>query len=222
MASNSTFQPAGMTIHPDFMHVMAVSQPALQSHLKAIAVNGVGQAIALAAAGKKVKFMSMPCMSDEAKCGLVLPKTASKYGSMPCANGSTHQEQLLELICLQISGAVAECCFDEFEHYGNLGLRDIEGSYEYLSAYESQYNVGTNIVLAACTIVLEQLLNQHSETTETMAKQLAQEGSISENDMARYLSGVSHEALGMQVLTALQEPWIEDEAERIHHVFIGS
>lgn len=224
MYTNNTqsTQQAGMMIHADFLHVMTVDQPKLKSHLTAIAVNGVGQAITLAALGIKVKFMTMPNISSEAKCGLVIPNTAPANGLMPGANGSTHQEQLLELICLQISGAVAEHCFDEFEHYGNLGLENIEGSFEYLTAYELEYNAGTNIAFAGCTNVLELLFNQHYETAEAMAEKLAQDGSISENDMARYLSGVSPEALGKLVLAALQEPGIEDDAERVHRIFIGS
>ena len=222
MIINTTFQPYGMMIHPDFLHVMTVDQPKLKSHLKAVAVNAVGQAITLAVLGTKIKSMTMPSMSSEAKCILVIPDTAPANGLMPGADGSTHQAQLLESICVQISGAVAEYCFDEFEHYGNLGLENIEGSYEYLSAYESEYNAGTNIVLAGCTYVLELLFSQHYVTAEAMAEQLVQEGSISENDMARYLSGISHEALGIQVLAALQEPWIEGEADRVHRIFIGN
>jgi hypothetical protein len=222
MNINQASRPVGMMIHPDFMHAIAVNHASLASHLKAIAVNAVGQAITLAVLGTKVKSMTMPNMSSEAKCMLVIPDTAPANGLMPGADGSTLQAQLLDLICVQISGAVAEYCFDEFDHYGNLGLKDIEGSYGYLSAFKSQYNAGTNIVLAGCTIALEQMFNQHYETAEAMAKQLAQDGSISEPDMARYLSDISPEDLGVQVLAALQEPWIENEAERVHRIFIGS
>lgn len=77
-------------------------------------------------------------------------------------------------------------------------------------------------VLAGCTVVVEQLLNQHYEVAETMAEQLSRQGSLCEKEMKHHLSGVHKETLGRQVLAAFQEPWIEDEAERVHRLFIGS
>ena len=50
-------QPAGMTIHPDFMHYVAVNRKEVKAFLKAIAVNAVGPAITLAAVSvKRVLF----------------------------------------------------------------------------------------------------------------------------------------------------------------------
>jgi hypothetical protein len=83
-------------------------------------------------------------------------------------NESKRQAQFLEITCWKISGAVAEFFFDEYDYYGNLGLGDIEGSYDYLSAYESSHNIRHDRVLAGCTVVVEQLLSKHREVAEAM------------------------------------------------------
>lgn len=209
-------QPASVTIHHDFMHYVALNRKEVQPFLKAIAVNAVGQAITLAAVGIKVKSMTMPDMSTKARCRLALPKGAWVH------NENVSQARFLEMTCWQISGAVAEYVFDEFDHYSSLGLEDIEGSYAFLSAYESSHNIPADRVLAGCTVVVEQLLNQHYEVAESMTEQLFKQGSLCEQEMTRHLSGVSKAAIGKQVLAAFQEPWIEEEAERAHRMFIGT
>ncbi len=208
-------QPAGTIIHADFMHYIAVDDKEVKAFLKEIAVNAVGQAITLAAVGVKVKLMSMPNMSIKARCRLVLPQGAWVQKE------SVREARLLEVICCQISGAVAEILFCESDHYGNLGLEDIEGSYDSLSAYESGYNVPADKVLAGCTFVVERLLGQHCEVAKAMTEQLFRQGSLCEQEMKPYLSAVRREALGKPVLAVFQESWIEDEAERVHRMFIG-
>lgn len=215
-------QPADTIIHPDFMHYIAVDDKGVKAFLRAIAVNAVGQTITLAAVGIKVKSMSMPNMSGKARCRWVLPKGAWVTDLTCVRNEGVRRTRFLEATCLQISGAVAEFLFDESDHYGNLGFEDIEGSYDFLSAYESRYHVPTDRVLAGCTIVVERLLGQHYEVAESMTEQLFRQGNLSEKEMTRYLSGVRREALGTQVSAVFQEPWIEDEAERVHRMFIGS
>ena len=222
MNVNTNTQPAGITIHPDFMHYVALNRKEVESFLKAIAVNAVGQAITLAALGIKVKSITMPDMSTKARCRLALQKGAWVNDLSCVHNENVSQARFLEMTCAQISGAVAEYVFDEFDYYGNLGLEDIEGSYAFLSAYESSHNIPADRVLAGCTVVVEQLLNQNYEAAETMAKQLSRQGSLCEKEMKHHLSGVLKETLGKQVLAAIHEPWIEGEAERVHQMFIGN
>jgi hypothetical protein len=215
-------QPVGMSIHRDFIHYVAVNQEGVKAFLKAIAVNAVGQAITLAAVGVKVKSISMPNMSGKARCRLALPKNAWVNDLTWVQNEKVSQARFLEITCWQISGAVAEHCFDAFDHYGNLGLEDIEGSYKFLSSYEASHDVQSDKVLAGCTYAVELLLSQHCEMAEAMAEKLFNQGSLCGQELNIYLSCVHKEALGKQVLAALQEPWIEEEAERVHRMFIGS
>ncbi len=215
-------QAADTIVPPDFLHYITVNDQGVKAFLKAIAVNAVGQAITLAAVGVKVKSMSMPNMSMTARCRLVLPKGAWVNDLSWVHHENVSQARFLEVICWQISGAVAEFFFNDSDHYGNLGLEDIEGSYTLLSAYESGHNVPAGSVLAGCTVVVERLLGQHYEVAEAMTEQLFRQGSLCEQEMKRYLSGVSREALGKQALAWFQESWIEDEAERVQRMFIGS
>jgi hypothetical protein len=215
-------QPTGPIIHPDFAHYVAVNQEGVKAFLKAIAVNAVGQAIALAAVAIRVKAMIMPNMSREARCKLLLPKGAWVNNPKWMQNVNKRQAQFLEVTCWQISGAVAEFSFDESDYYGNLGLGDIQGSYAYLSAYESAHDIRHDRVLGGCTVVVERLFSKYYEVAETMAAHLAAQGSLDELEIARYLSGVPKEELGKQVLAVFQEPWLEDEAERVQRMFIGS
>jgi hypothetical protein len=99
----------------------------VKAFLKAIAVNGAGQAVTLAALGIKTKAMVMPNMSIEPRCTLTLPKGAWVNDLNWLHSDKIRQARYLEVTCWQISGAVAEFAFDESDHYGNLGLGDIEG-----------------------------------------------------------------------------------------------
>ncbi len=209
-------------LHPGFMPYVAIDEKRVQSFLKAIAANGVGQAITLAAIGVTPKAMMMPNMSLEPKCILDLPAGAWLNNLKWVDNGLTRQAQYLEVICWQISGAVAEFSFDQSDYYGNLGLSDIEGSYNLLSAYESSHHVPGEQVLAGCSIVVERLLEQHYDLGETMVETLFKQGDLSAQQTRKYLLNVRLEDLGKQVLAALQEPWIGEEADRVHRMFIGS
>jgi hypothetical protein len=220
--TTSHAQPTGTLFHPGFMHYVSIDDTGVRAFLKAIAVNAVGQAITLAALGIKPKAMTMPNMSIEPRCRLVLPKGAWVDNLKCMQNAKTRQVRYLEVICWQISGTVAEFAFDEFDYYGNLGLGDIEDSYRFLAAYESVHNVPQARVLAGCTVVVEHLLAQHYEVAEPMVEHLSTQGNLCQREVCRYLSGVQKEALGKQVLLAFQEPWIEDEAERVHRMFVGS
>ncbi|MBU0753280.1 MAG: hypothetical protein KJ787_10775 [Gammaproteobacteria bacterium] len=215
-------QPTGTIIHQDFMGYVAVNQEGVKDFLKAIAINGVVQAITLAAVGIKVKAMIMPNMSRAARCHLALPKAAWVNNLKWMQNESRRQARYLEVVCWKISGAVAEFAFDEYDHYGSLGLGDIEGSYDFLSAYEAAHNVSSSRILAGCTVVVERLFGQHFDVTGEMAEHLFKQGNLAEPEINRYLSGVQTEELGQQVLATLPEPWIDDEAERVHRMFIGS
>ena len=209
-------------IHPEFMPCITINQTGIEAFLRAIAVNAVGQAITLAAIGIKVTAMIMPNMSQEPRCQLTLPKGAW-VNSLNCMeNEKKRQTRFLEMICWQISGAVAEFAFDKSDYYGNLGLEDIEGSYEFLSAYEAGHSIPGNRVLAGCTVVVERLLGHHYEVAEAMAEHLATHGRLDEREIARYLSCVPVEYLGQQALASFQEPWIEDETERVFRMFIAS
>ena len=165
--------------------------------------------------------MIMPNMSREPRCKLVLPKNAWVNSLKWMDDEKRRQARFLEMTCWQISGAVAELTFDESEHFGSLGLEDIEGSYKFLSAYESAHSVRGDYVLGGCTFVVERLLSKHFEVAEAMAAHLAAQGSLDELEIARYLSGVPKEELGQQAMAVFQEPWIEDEADRVHRMFIG-
>ncbi len=215
-------QPTSPIIHRDFAQYVVINDIGVKDFLKAIAVNAVGQAITLAALGITVKAMIMPNMSGEARCRLELPKGAWVNNLKWMHNDNKRQTQFLEVICWQISGAAAEFSFDESEHYGNLGLGDIEGSYEYLSAYASSHNISWEQVLAGCTIVVQRLFGQHFGEAEAMAEHLFVQGSLCQKEINHYLSCVRKEELGKQVMLALQEPWIEDEADRVFRMFIGS
>ncbi len=216
-------QTTGTVFHPGFMPYVAINEQRVQEFLRAIAVNGVGQAITLAAIGITPTAMVMPNMSIEPKCSLKLPDDAWLKNLKWVDNGQTRQAQYLEVICWHISGAVAEFAFDESDYYGNLGLGDIEGSYNLLSAYESSHNAPPgDQILAGCTIVVERLLEQHYDLGETMVETLFKQGDLSAQQIRKYLSNVRIEDLGKQVLAVLQEPWIGKEADRVHRMFIGS
>ncbi len=219
--TTSSAQPTGTTIHPGFMPYVTIDQAGVNSFLKAIAVSAVGQAIILAALGIKVMAIIMPNMSGEPRCKLVLPKGAWVNNLKWKHNVHKRQAQFLEMTCWQISGAVAEFSFDESEHYGSLGLEDIEGSYKFLSAYESAHNIRHDYVLGGCTFVVGRLLGKYFEVAEAMVAHLSTHGSLNEEEIARYLSCVRVEELGQQAMAVFQEPWIEDEAERVHRMFIG-
>jgi len=208
-------------IHPNFMSYVAINHDGVRRYLRAIAANAVGRAITLAAIGATPKELVMPNMSEPARCGIVLPERAWVNNLDWVANPRKSQARYLEVICCQISGAVAENFFDEFDYYGNLGLGDIEGSYDLLSAYESVHGVPNHLVFGAANFVLECLLDQHFETAEDMIDCLHRQGRLYGRELKRYLGNVRKEELGQQVLAALQEPWIEDEAERAHRQFIG-
>ncbi len=204
------------------MHYVAVNHEGVKAFLRAVAANAVGQAITLAAVGVRVNSIRMPNMSGKARCRLVLPNGAWVNGLTPAHNKQIRPAQFLELTCCQISGAVAEYVLDAFDHYGNLGLEDIEGSYEFISTYESTRNVRSDRVLAGCSYVVERLLGQHCEIAEAMAEQLFKQGSLCQQEMAHYLSGVRKETLGKQVLAAFRESWIQEEADRVCRRFISS
>lgn len=216
--SNALVSPL---IHPGFVPYVTIDQAGVNSFLKAIAVSAVGQAIILAALGIKVVAMSMPNMSREPRCKLVLPKGAWVSNLKWMQDENKRQARFLEMICWLISGPVAEFSFDESDHYGDLGLEDIEGSYRFLSAYESAHNVRHDYVLGGCNFVVERLLGQYYEVAEAMVAHLSAHGSLDEKEIAGYLSCVRVEALGQQAMVAFQEPWIEDEADRVHRMFIG-
>lgn len=213
--------PASPLIHPGFMPYVTIDQAGVNSFLMAIAFSAVGQAIILAALGIKVLAMIMPNMSREPRCKLVLPKNAWVNNLKWMHNEHKRQAQFLEMICWQISGAVAEFAFDESEHFGSLGLEDIEGSYKFTSAYETSHNIRHDYVLAGCNFVVGRLLGQHYEVAEAMVAHLSAHGSLNEEEIAGYLSCVSVEELGQQAMAVFQEPWIEDEAERVQRMFIG-
>jgi hypothetical protein len=219
--TTSNNAPTGLLIHPGFLPYVAVNQKGVSSLLKAIAFNGVGQAIVLAALGILAKSMTMPNMSREPRCTLVLPKNAWVNNLKWMHNQHMRQTLLLEIICWLISGAVAEFAFDESDHYGNLGLEGVEGSYKFLSAYESAHNVRHDYALGGCTFVVERLLSKHFEVAAAMAAHLAAKGSLNEEEIARYLSCVGVEALGQQAMATFEEPWIEDEADRVSRMLIG-
>jgi len=220
--NTSSTQSTGTIIHRNFAQYVTVDEEGVKDFLKAIAVNGVGQAITLEALGITVKAMIMPNMTREARCMLVLPKGAWVNNLKWMHNENRRQAHFLEMTCWKISGAVAEFFFDEYDYYGNLGLGDIEGSYDYLSAYESSHNIRHDRVLAGCTVVVEQLLSKHREVAEAMMDHLSKQGNLSELEIGRYLVGVRKDELGKQVLAVFQEPWLEDEAERVQRMFIGS
>lgn len=215
-------RPVGVKIHSDFLPYIAVKEQGMRSFLIAIAVNAVGQAITLAAIGVKLKALTMPDCSMKARCRLTLPTGAMVSRLNLTPQGNPSPARLLEATCCQISGAVAEFALDESEHYGNLGLEDIEESYGALAAYASRFNVPEHQVLAGCCVVVERLLDQHWRMAVKMAAQLFRQGHLCEAEMKRYLSRVRKEALGEQVLAAFQEPWIADEVDRVQRMFIGS
>jgi hypothetical protein len=214
-------QSSDTLIHPGFVPYVTIDQAGVNSFLKAIAVSAVGQAIILAALGIEVVAMIMPNMSREPRCKLVLPKNAWVNNLKWMNDEKRRQARFLEMTCWQISGAVAEFTFDESEHYGSLGLEDIEGSYKFTSAYETSHNIPRNQVLAGCNFVVGRLLGQHYEVAEAMVAHLASHGSMNEEEAARYLSCVRVEELGQQAMAAFQEPWIEDETDRVERMFIG-
>lgn len=220
--SSPTPRSDGTIFHSDFMDYVAVNQEGVKDFLKAVAANAVGRAITLAAVGVSVNSMKMPNMSAKARCCLVLPRDAWVNSLTWVQKQHIRQERFLELTCCQISGAVAEYVFDAFDHYGNLGLEDIEGSHELLSSYEATHNIRRDWVLAGCTHVVERLLGQHFEMAEAMGERLLKQGSLCQPEMEYYLSGVRTEALGRQVLAAFDEPWIEKEAVRVQRMFIGN
>lgn len=208
--------------HSDFMSYVGINHDGVRRYLRAIATNAVGRAITLAAIGATPKELVMPNMSEPARCRIVLPESAWVNNLDWVANPRKSQARYLEMICWQISGAVAENFFDEFDYYGNLGLGDIEGSYDLLSAYESVHGVPYHLVLGAANFVLERLLGQHFKTAEDMIDCLHEQGRLQGHELKHYLENVAKEGIGQQVLAALQEPWIEDEAERAVRAFIGS
>ena len=214
-------QPTGTVIHPGFMSYVAIDNKGVNDFLKAIAFNGVGQAIVLAALGILAKAMIMPNMSREPRCKLILTKGAWVNSLKWMHNEKKRQARFLEMICWLISGAVAEFTYDESEHYGSLGLEDVEGSYKYLSAYESAHNIRHDYVLGGCTFVVGRLLSQYFEVAEAMVAHLRTHGSLNEEEIARYLSCVRVEELGQQAMATFEETWIEDEADRVHRMFIG-
>lgn len=208
-------------IHPEFMPYVAVNQKGVSSFLKAIAVNGVGQAITLAALGIKAKAMIMPNMSREPRCQLVIPNGAWVNSLKWMNNEKKRQTRFLEVTCWQISGAVAEFTFDESDHYGNLGLGDIEDSYRFLEAYESAHQVPQASVLAGCTVVVERFFVQHYDAMDEMATHLFEQGHLDQHEIDQHLASVLKVNLGQQAMAAFQEPWIEGEADRVHRMFIG-
>lgn len=216
-----TLTKPSTVIHPGFMEYVAINEKELKSFLKAIAVNAIGQVITLAALGIKAKAIMMPNMSIEPRCRLELPKAAWVNNLDWLPNEKIRQVRYLEVICWQISGAVAEIFFDESDHYSNLRLGDIEGSYKLLSAYASSHNVPSDQLLAGCTIAVERLLEKHYDLAATMGSFLFKQGDLSTQQIRQFLSDVREEELGNQVLAVIQEPWIEDEADRVHRMFIG-
>jgi hypothetical protein len=214
-------QPTGTVFHPGFMEYVAINESGVKAFLKAIAVNGAGQVVTLAALGIKTKAMIMPNMSIEPRCTLSLPKGAWVNNLNWLHNEKIRQTRYLEVTCWQISGAVAEFAFDESDHFGNLGLGDIEDSYRSLSAYEATYKIPQARVLAGCTVVVERLFAQHYDVVEEMAAHLFQQGRLDQQEISRHLAGVQKNPLGKQVLASFQEPWIEEETERVFRMFIG-
>ncbi len=215
-------QLSGTVIHRCFMPFVSVDHIGVQTFLKSIATNAVGKVITLEAMGIRPLAMVMPNMSIEPRCQVKLPKNAWLNNMAWMQNKKLRQGRYLEVICWQISGAVAESALDQFDHYGDLGLGDIEDSFEFLAAYESAHNVPSDWTLAGCVLVIERLLGKYYDIAEAMAEHLFQQGGLTTHELNRYLSCIGKEELGNQVLAVLQEPWIEESAERVHRQFIGS
>ncbi|MBE7422832.1 MAG: hypothetical protein HS110_10465 [Zoogloeaceae bacterium] len=214
-------QLKGAFIHSSYWPYIIIDRGGMLSFMRAIATNAVGQAITLAAIGAAPKDLVMPNMGVPARCRITLHAHAW-VNNLKWVDGSKRsQERYLEIICRQISGPVAEHIFDDLDHYGSLGLADIQGADELMSAYESTHGVSSYYVLGAATCILEGLLSQHYEIAIDMIDHLHQHGRLNGRDLKNYLGNVGKEKLGDQVLAALQNPSIEADAHRAERLFIG-
>jgi hypothetical protein len=55
-----------------------------------------------------------------------------------------------------------------------------------------------------------------------MAAHLFQQGRLDQQEISRHLAGVQKDPnLASRLFASFQEPWIEDETERVFRMFIG-
>jgi hypothetical protein len=208
--------------HPVYQQFLSNGMKEYHGFRWAIANHAVGRAIVLAATGAKELWIRMPTMQDAPRCTSQSPATAWLIEDGWLFHMKRHPARFLDNICYQLGGVGAEFVFGDGDNYGELGQGDVEDTFKYLAAFKAAHGVATQTVLAGCFHVTSCILGQYHDLAEKMVQQLLKHGNLCRHDMNNYLPLVREEEVGEQVLATFNEPWIEEEAERVHRLLIGS
>ena len=141
--------------------------------------------------------------------------------SLPSRSRSGLQMKLSKL-CHTLSGAVALMVLSYGEYLGELGLHQLEDCYSEFETLEISHNLRRGSVLAACHVAVERLLVRSVSFADNFIKQLATKGVLDESDIRHLFSPVRPDRFGLTAEAALYAPWIDDEIDRVHRLYIGS
>lgn len=215
-------QPVADDFHPVYQQFLLNGMKDYFPFRRAIANHAVGKAIVLAATGVLELWIRMPTMQDEPQCTSQLPSTTWLTEEGWLYHVQKHPARFLDHICYQLGGAVAGYVYSDDDYYGELGFGSVEDTFKYLDTFEATHGVATQTALAGCFHVTACVLGQYHDLAETMVQHLLRHGHLCRHDLNDHLSVVRKEDLGERVLATFQEPWIDEEVERVQRLLIGS
>lgn len=184
---------------------------------RAIAVHAVGKAIALTALGCRPTGIVMPTPSQPPCCEISFPARNRALGTR-----LDEECRLLETLFIQVSGALALVYLNDRDCLGEIGLADIEATYDDVDAFATANDADPWHVLSACDYVFGQLMSRHIETLENFIQKLLSYKQLYECEVYPYLYRIPKTKVGITIAAAWRAPWIGDYAESVQRQFIGS
>jgi hypothetical protein len=186
---------------------------------QAIAIHAVGKSVALSALGYRPTRIVMPGPTKPPYCDIRTPMGNGARGRL---NKRGREHGQLESIFLKVAGPAALVYMNDRDYFGEIGLGDIESTYDQIDVVAAEHDLEPAHVLGACEFAFGHVASKHLDMMFSFTDEILSSRHLDQCEICRFLGSVNKTDVGHMIAAAAREPWISDYSDEVHKGFIGN